>query len=482
MLRVNIIHRKGRTGLRFKIRLWQALSTWLFFFAGAITSAHGENITYCVDPDWPPYEAIKDGSHVGISADYMTLLANKTGFTFTLLPTSSWEHTLAVLASGECMLSPFLNHSDERAQYLAFSDIYFRSPNVLVSLREQPFLQSFENIGERTLAIPAGYRLMEYVRDFYPQTQVVEVASELDGLVAVAAGKADLFVGSLYSINNLIYQQSLYQMKVAGWVGVEDELRIGVSLKHRDLLPVINDALRNISDAEHIAIYKKWTQIDVIDVVSYQRLQQGAIAALVIILLLAAWNYRRRYFYQQLKEEHRLLEKTRAELEHAVEQLAFLSDHDALTQVHNRHYFDRVLQAHNALDDNPSPTSLVILDIDHFKHINDTHGHSVGDGVLKALAEVLRHCVRDHDSITRWGGEEFVILCERLTAPQALALTERIAQRIQSQVFTQDIRLTCSFGIAQLQPQESMEQCFERADNALFQAKQAGRNCIMVAD
>ena len=474
---------KGCTGVSDSSYARRCATLWMFVFILLATTrgSHADSITYCVDPDWPPYEAIVDGQHTGISSDYMTLLAKKTGHSFILITTTSWQQTLDLLASGDCMMSPFLNASEERSQYLAFSDVYFRSPNVLVSLREQPFLQSFENIGERVLAIPTGYRIMEYVREFYPQTKVVEVSSEQEGLTAVAKGEADVFVGSLYSINNLIYRQSLYQMKVAGWVGVEDELRVAVSLPHSAILPEINEALNSISDAEHIAIYKKWTQIDVIDVAAYQRLQQGATAALVVIVILAVWNYRRRYFYQQLKQEHHLLEKTRAELEQAVAQLAFLSDHDALTHVHNRHYFDRILQAQEATDEDQSPVSLVILDIDHFKDINDTHGHVVGDAVLKALAEVLRQCVRDNDSITRWGGEEFVILCERTTAPHALALTERIAQQIQTHVFTKDIRLTCSFGLAQRRPQESLEDCFERADKALYRAKNAGRNCIMVA-
>ncbi|MBV2128556.1 diguanylate cyclase [Arsukibacterium indicum] len=439
-------------------------------------------IPYCVDPDWLPYEAIRDGAHVGISADYLQLVAQKTGLLFQLIPTTSWQESLQYLQEGKCQLSPMLNRSAARDQYLKFSDVYFRSPNVLVSLRQQPFLQSIENIGNRSLAVPRGYRLLEYIKRYYPQTPLVLVDNEPAGLEAVASGKADLFIGSLYSINSQVQQKSLYQLKIAGWVGLEDELRFGVSKDYQQLVPLINEALSSISEQEQISIYQKWTRIDLITVTNYQLLWQLGGIALIIILLLSIWNYRSRYFNQRLQQQNKKLEQSQQQLEKAVSELEFLSNHDPLTRLYNRNHFDRTMQRVQRRSTQSQQTlSLIVIDIDYFKDINDKHGHSIGDAILRELAEILLAEVREHDQVTRWGGEEFVILCQHTTAAEARALCQRITGAISHYTFSSNIKLSCSFGVAEQTPLENLLQCFERADKALYQAKEAGRNQICLA-
>lgn len=440
-----------------------------------LSTALQQPVTYCVDPDWMPYEAIRDGQHQGISADYLKLISQKTGIDFQLLPTKSWLESLQFLQSGQCQLSPLLNKSDDRERYLQFSHVYFRSPNVLVSLRQQPFLQSIDNIGTRSLAIPKGYRLIEYIRRYYPQTPLLLVENEPAGIQAVADGKADLFIGSLYSINNQIQKQSLYQLKVAGWVGLEDELRFGVAIDYKHLIPMINQALSDITEEEHIAIYQKWTRIEVIELTDYQLLWQFAAAAMAIITLLLLWNYRSRYFYRQLQEQHQKLEQSQRKLE-------FLSNHDPLTNLYNRNHFDKTVQQLQRRSPHTEQAfSLVVIDIDYFKDINDTYGHSVGDVILQELAKILLHEVREHDQVTRWGGEEFVVLCQQTNATEAHALCQRITLAISKHNFDHNISLSCSFGVAEQQPDESLLHCFERADKALYTAKQSGRNQTCLA-
>lgn len=458
--------------------LWQRtlFCTGLLLTTSPLQADNNE-LRYCIDPDWMPYEAIVDGVHVGISADYLQLIAEKSGFKFKLVPSRSWLHSLQLLQNGSCMLLPMLNQTAERLQFLRFSEVYFRSPNVLVSQHQQPFLQSLENIGQRVLAVPAGYRLMEHLLNYYPDSNTLLVDSESAGLQAVINGNADLFVGSLYSINHYIQQHGLYQLKVAGWVGVEDQLRIGVAIAHQAILPQLNQAIAAITEAEHLAIYRNRTRMPVNEITNYKPLWQLAATAMAIIVLLIIWNYRSRYFYQRLQEKNQQLEQTRAELEAAVNELKFLSDHDPLTHLYNRNYFDRTLRvAQQRASHGQHIFSLIVVDIDFFKQINDNHGHSAGDAILRELAEILRQQVREQDIATRWGGEEFVIFCPQTSAAEAQALCSRIAAAIAGYTFSHHISLSCSFGVAQQQADEELSHCFERADRALYQAKQAGRN------
>ena len=461
-------------------------TVWLFLHSAPVTARQNQpekvTINYCIDPDWMPYEAIQNGEHIGISADYLAIISAKTGLHFKLIATNSWSETLQRLQRGECSLSPMLNRSDDREQYLRFSDVYFRAPNVLVSLHRQPFLQNMENIGSRSLAVPKGYRLIEHIQRYYPLTPVLLVESEAAGLMAVSEGKADLFVGSLYSVNRHVQQNAMSQLKVAGWLGLEDELRIGVNHTHQALLPLLNKALATISEAEHIAIYQKWTRLQINDVTNYQLVWQLGVVAAIIIMLLAAWNYRSRYFNLRLQEQNQQLEQTRRDLESAVEKLEFLSNHDPLTHLYNRNHFDNtVRQVQQRKSSTGQCFSLALVDIDYFKQINDNFGHSVGDEILRELANILRSTAREQDQVTRWGGEEFVIFCQHSTAAETQILCERIVAAIAAFSFSHDICLTCSFGIAEQRENEDLRHCFERADKALYKAKQAGRNRICQA-
>ncbi|MCT8985322.1 GGDEF domain-containing protein [Shewanella phaeophyticola] len=176
-----------------------------------------------------------------------------------------------------------------------------------------------------------------------------------------------------------------------------------------------------------------------------------------------------------LTANNKELQKLQHELEIKNSDLDFLAQHDPLTKLYNRHYFNQTFLNDERAYDNDR-VSLVIIDIDFFKTINDIHGHVMGDKILVQVAQVLQASVRDADVVARWGGEEFVIVCQHVDIQGAKELCQRIAQELQDFSFDNNIKVTCSFGIAMLGEHESIQHCFERADMALLQAKRTGRN------
>ncbi|WP_417358790.1 diguanylate cyclase [Gallaecimonas pentaromativorans] len=126
------------------------------------------------------------------------------------------------------------------------------------------------------------------------------------------------------------------------------------------------------------------------------------------------------------------------------------------------------------------PLAVIMLDIDFFKTVNDTFGHSVGDKVLGSFATLLRRHVRQQDHVGRHGGEEFFILLPETDAAQASAVAQDLRQRINQFHFEEVGNKTASFGVTQYQSGESLSQLLTRADRALYQAKAKGRNCIEV--
>jgi diguanylate cyclase (GGDEF)-like protein len=152
---------------------------------------------------------------------------------------------------------------------------------------------------------------------------------------------------------------------------------------------------------------------------------------------------------------------------------------DTLTQVNNRMRFDEISQQRlEEFSRYENISSLIICDIDDFKLINDKYGHSKGDEVLKAFAKVLKHNVRFTDTLARWGGEEFVVLLPQADIPHAVAAAEKMRSAIQKYDFGCDERITASFGVAMTQNDDTQTRWFNRADRALYLAKQSGKNSV----
>lgn len=169
-------------------------------------------------------------------------------------------------------------------------------------------------------------------------------------------------------------------------------------------------------------------------------------------------------------------------LESANQELKKESLTDPLTGVGNRRRINQAIEGEigRYYRHGMSPFSVLLFDIDHFKLINDTHGHLVGDQVLKILCRTIADRLRGSDEIARWGGEEFAVILPTANQAHAAALAERLRQRIAETDFA-GICLTVSIGVAEYQRGESLEAMLERVDHALYAAKQAGRDCVMLA-
>ncbi len=152
---------------------------------------------------------------------------------------------------------------------------------------------------------------------------------------------------------------------------------------------------------------------------------------------------------------------------------------DELTGLNNRHSLEAKLSAEMERSARyHEPLSIILFDIDHFKHVNDTWGHPTGDEVLKKIARITRDHVREPDDLFRWGGEEFLLVTPHTTLEGALILAEKLRKSIASTAFPDVGAVTASFGVAQSLPGESREDWFKRADQALYRAKNTGRDKV----
>ena len=166
--------------------------------------------------------------------------------------------------------------------------------------------------------------------------------------------------------------------------------------------------------------------------------------------------------------------KLKEEKEHSI------ATHDPLTKAYNRYGLDEIVeQKMHEFKRFKRDLSVIFFDIDHFKHVNDLHGHAAGDDVLVAIAKLTSLNIRDADIFARWGGEEFLVVLPETGLQSAVGLAEKLRVMIEIHKFDLPMDITCSFGVIQIEENESFMHALSRSDKLLYDAKAAGRNCTV---
>lgn len=177
--------------------------------------------------------------------------------------------------------------------------------------------------------------------------------------------------------------------------------------------------------------------------------------------------------------------RAQEDLMKAQDALRFQATHDSVTHLPNRRGIIETLKREmNRSLRSQEPLSICMADLDHFKRINDSHGHMVGDEVLRWAAARMPGALRQYDAVGRYGGEEFLVVLPGCSEACALEVGERLRQRIANSVFASgaaEFQVTMSAGVCQWHPDISMEELLSRADQALYRAKNFGRNRVEVA-
>ncbi|MGC4062089.1 MAG: GGDEF domain-containing protein [Aquabacterium sp.] len=174
------------------------------------------------------------------------------------------------------------------------------------------------------------------------------------------------------------------------------------------------------------------------------------------------------------------------ELEEAVTTVKQMATNDMLTGVLNRRVMTDLAESElKLIERTGAPMCMALIDIDHFKQVNDQFGHHAGDVVLKGMAQHVQGQLRQVDKLSRWGGEEFLLMLPRVAEPEAMAALERLRQSVEAMQFDghPKLKITLSAGVARALPGETLEHVMERADEALYAAKRQGRNrCLLASE
>lgn len=424
----------------------------------------------CVDPDWMPFEAVKDGRHIGLSADYISHFSKVIGLPVVLVPTTNWAQSLQYVQQHKCDILSLAMETPKRNEYLNFTQPYITSPIVFATRANETFVTDFKEITSKRIGITKADGLIEILQHDYPGINLIEVDSIDEGLKQVASGENFAFVDTLHAISYAISNNFYNELKIAGKLEEFRDLRVGVRKDDPILVHLFDKAIGTLSNEEQQNFAKEWIAVKYEKGVDYNLLIKISMAFFALILLLAWWN--RKLF--------KLNEK-----------IKYLSIVDELSGLYNRRYFNtKFMQTHALVTRERRYFFFILFDIDNFKKYNDLYGHLKGDDVISSVGKIFLHLFnRSTDIAFRLGGEEFGCFGSSDSIQGALEKAEEIRLSIQALSIEHLDNppyntVTVSGGIIILSSEsalESQEIIYQKADKALYEAKETGRNKIVQA-
>lgn len=440
-------------------------------------------IRTAIDTSWAPFEYIDDeGKYQGLAADYLALIEQKLGVRFEPYTQGVWKDAVAKMEKKELDMYPCASKTPQRETYASFTSPYLDFRMVILTNDNIGYIDDLKSLKEKTIAVARGYYSQEILQRYYPHIKRYEVDTIKEGLEAVAKGKAYAFIDNTAAITHAIKTEGYSNLKISGELPQRFELSMGVRDDWPILVGILEKTLASISPQERDAIYAKHIKIEYTQEVSWTRIFQIFIPLALFVSILLYYTRKLKSINNVYKMTLDSLSHTQQELEEANQRLIRLSTTDTLTSIANRYQLNTALkQTLSGAERYGRPLSVIILDLDHFKRVNDLYGHHAGDIVLQESARILRENCRESDTVGRWGGEEFLIICPETDKHEAARLAEKLRALIPSVSMIYAHTQTASFGVSGYENSDTSETIVIRADEALYRAKNDGRNCVRVS-
>lgn len=432
-------------------------------------------IKYCINPDGLPFEGLNEkGEHIGMSSDYYNLFKKMLSAKFELVPTKNWNESINYIKEKKCNMLAFSMETPERKEYLNFTSHYLEVPLVVATRVDVPFINQILDLEGEKIGIIRGDAFVKILREKYPSLNIIEVEDIYDGLDKVKNGQLFAFIDTLASIGYEFQTKYFGELKIAGKISENLKLSIAVVKEDEILLNILQQTVNKITNEMHREIFIKWIPIKFQKDIDYELVWKVAMGLIILILLVVYWN-------TKIIKANTLLKQAQKDIEEKNKELKILSITDKLTNLYNRRKLDELIEIEINRSERFNHTfGLAIIDIDHFKSVNDTYGHQVGDKVLIEMANIIQNNLRKTDFVGRLGGEEFVIICPESNIEDLTSLMEMFREKIATYDFDVVHNKTASFGLTLSKKGDSIQSILQRADKALYSAKDSGRNKVVV--
>ncbi len=443
---------------------------------------NNKTIKVATNREWNPIEFFNEkGAYSGIASGYLKLLENRLDTEFKIENGKFWHEMMHSVKNKKVDMFMAIVPTPKRKEFMNFTTSYLEFPTVIVTQKHIGYIKNLNELSHKKVAVEKGFYTNELINTYNNKIKLIEVNTTKEALQLVSNGNAYAYVGALPNIGYFLQKLKLTNLKISGEAPFKTKLSFAVRDDLTSLHTILQKTLNSITLKEHERIYNKWINITYEHELDYTIILVIATIAFLILMLFFTRN-------KALKKELTLRERFSARLKILNKKLEDknvilkeLSENDSLTKIANRRKIDTFLEkecersTRNALS-----LSVIMIDIDFFKQVNDTYGHKIGDEILKNLAKIFERNIRSYDLVGRWGGEEFIIVCPNSSLKQAIKLCKKICKIINATTYKsiENKNITVSCGIAQYKINESIESLIQRADTELYLAKNSGRDTI----
>ena|GEM_PF-495096 len=558
-----------------------------------------QNIRYAPAPNYPPIEFFdKQGRFSGVTSDILHILKEKFNINFKIVKYNTWAEVVAATKQRKVDAWGCAAKNKERLKYMTFPTPYIYFPSVLIVRENIKSNYTIEDLAGKKVAVVKNYATHKYMKENFPDYNLIVVPDIETGLRFVSIGSADVMIVTNAVASYFSEKTGINNLRVAGVVEEKDlDLNLGFAVRSDwpELAGILQKAMDSISEAQKKEIFRKWISLKPSKMLltKTQFILLGTLCLFLLFLFFFFWSITLKkkiqartkglqaanrelsvifnntpvgilyivdrkikrcnpellrmtgYRMEELlgsntrkilvtDEDYKLIgdayEKemkdggiftteiqikdknnnifwcciigqaeihsgskinsiwmvndisVQKELEYALRKQAAT---DPLTGINNRRsFYELATKEMERGIRTKQPFSFLMLDIDHFKKVNDTYGHSVGDDVLKFFCRITNSLIRDYDIFGRLGGEEFGLYMPATDRAVSLKVAERIRSTIESSSFEVDgntIQFKVSIGISTHNAREigvSFDELITQADKALYEAKRTGRNKI----
>lgn len=312
----------------------------LFVYTLTLLSATEETkkvIKVCVSPDSMPIETIKNAKHIGIAADFLAYISNRSGEKMELVPTRSWTESLTFAKERRCDMLSAAEKNDELENYFLFTESYMHFPIVIIAREGVPFVSSLESIKDKRIATIASAEYIELLKKRYPEMQIGEMSTTPKGLKAVLSGKVDYFLDITADLTYVTRKYGISGINIVGFAGDDFHYRAAVRKDDPILFGKIQSAVQSISEEEKQLIFNKWLDTKIERAVDYTLIGKILFIVLFGYLIFFLWNRKLAQEISKRQEIEEKLYKLNVSLERRIErQVSKMREKDLLLHHQSR--------------------------------------------------------------------------------------------------------------------------------------------------
>ena len=432
----------------------------------------------CVSTNtWAPFNMDNEQEKLdGLALDYLNLIIKKSNLTVKCKAVSKWSDVVEAIKTKKADFTLATSISKSRKEFAYFSKPYLSYPIAIATTLDKVFISNEEYLSNKRIAVGEGYSAYHILKEKYKDIKFTIVKNTDEALKLLSLGKVDAVVDILPVLSYNITKLGLANLKITGITKSTFDVRFMFN-KDPKLLPlidIINKNIDSLTTDEKRIISDKWTSVKFEKEFDYVLFYQIIIPIILFFIYLFYTN-------KKLLKEIKLRKNIQRKLEEKV-------NIDNLTGVFNRHYLKNITEELiTNTNRHKEELSLLMIDIDNFKIINDSFGHIAGDDVLREVTYKLKDLTRPSDIIIRYGGEEFLILLKKTSKDEAIIVCEKLRRgieelQISSSGLSNIFNVTISLGLVSYNYKKysQIKDAIYDADIALYKAKHDGKNKTVV--